>query len=86
MIIRGLRHLLRAWRGGELGLLGFSLVLAVAIVSGIAGFSDRLSRSMEQQSHHFLAADRVLKTARTIPDEWLAEARSRGLRTATVAS
>lgn len=86
MIMRGLRHLTRAWRGGELGLLGFSLALAVAIVSGIAGFSDRLSLSMEQQSHHFLAADRVLKTARTIPDGWLVEARSRGLETATVAS
>tara|TARA_R110001592_G_scaffold50620_8_gene156484 strand:+ start:15355 stop:17850 length:2496 start_codon:yes stop_codon:yes gene_type:complete len=86
MIIRGMRHLARAWRGGELGLLGFSLALAVAIVSGIAGFSDRLSRTMEQQSHHFLAADRVLKTARTVPDEWIAEAQSRGLRTATVAS
>jgi putative ABC transport system permease protein len=78
MIIRGMRHLARAWRGGELGLLGFSLALAVAIVSGIAGFSDRLSRTMEQQSHHFLAADRVLKTARTVPSEWLGEAQSRG--------
>ncbi|WP_269619053.1 ABC transporter permease [Zhongshania sp. BJYM1] len=86
MIVRGIRHLMRAWRGGELGLLGFSLALAVAIVTGIAGFSDRLSRNMEQQSHHFLAADRVLKTARTVPDEWIAEAKKRDLRTAVVAS
>lgn len=86
MITRGLRHLVRAWRGGELKLLGFSLALAVAIVSGIAGFSDRLSRSMEQQSHHFLAADRVLKTPREVPEEWLTEAAALGLRTATIAS
>ncbi|MBW2939387.1 ABC transporter permease [Zhongshania aquimaris] len=86
MIVRGMRHLIRAWRGGELGLLGFSLALAVAIVSGIAGFSDRLSRGMEQQSHHFLAADRVLKTSRTVPDVWLSTAKDFGLRTAKLAS
>ncbi|MDF1693430.1 MAG: FtsX-like permease family protein [Zhongshania sp.] len=86
LMMLALRNIRRAWRGGELGLLAFSLTLAVSIVTGIAGFSERLSRGMEQQSHHFLAADRVLKTARTVPDSWLLEAQQRGLKTATVAS
>jgi putative ABC transport system permease protein len=85
-MMRAWRDLIRAWRGGELALLGFSLVLAVTIVSGIAGFSDRLSRGMEQQSHHFLAADRVLKSTRPVTEDILLEARKRGLRTATVVS
>lgn len=85
-IVAALRNFSRAWRGGELGLLGFSLCLAVLIVTGIAGFSERLSGAMTQQSHHFLAADRVLKTARSIPESWLTEAQAQGLRTASVVS
>jgi putative ABC transport system permease protein len=85
-IVAALRNFSRAWRGGELGLLGFSLCLAVLIVTGIAGFSERLSGAMTQQSHHFLAADRVLKTARSIPENWLTEAQAQGLRTASVVS
>lgn len=85
-VLAALRNFSRAWRGGELGLLGFSLCLAVLIVTGIAGFSERLSGAMTQQSHQFLAADRVLKTARSIPDNWLTEAQRQGLRTASVVS
>jgi len=85
-IVAALRNFSRAWLGGELGLLGFSLCLAVLIVTGIAGFSERLSGAMTQQSHHFLAADRVLKTARSIPESWLTEAQAQGLRTASVVS
>ncbi|WP_373078224.1 ABC transporter permease [Zhongshania sp.] len=85
-IIAALRNFSRAWRGGELGLLGFSLCLAVVIVTGIAGFSERLSGAMTQQSHQFLAADRVLKTSRSVADDWLSEAANRGIHTASVVS
>ena len=36
------RQLLREWRSGEIQLLAVSLLLAVAIVSGVSGFTDRL--------------------------------------------
>ncbi|GAA4083684.1 ABC transporter permease [Zhongshania borealis] len=85
-VFAALRNLSRAWRGGELGLLGFSLCLAVVIVTGIAGFSERLSGAMTQQSHHFLAADRVLKAPRSVPESWLIAAQEQGLRTASVVS
>lgn len=77
-----LKQWLRAWRGGELGLLCIALSLAVASVSGIAGFSERLQATMATQSRTFLAADHVLTSPRPIEPEWLDKARSEGLRTA----
>ncbi len=77
-----LKQWLRAWRGGELGLLCIALSLAVASVSGIAGFSERLQATMATQSRTFLAADHVLTSPRPIEPQWLDNARSEGLRTA----
>ena len=52
-----LRLLLRNARGGEVKLLAFALILAVAVVSGIAIFADRLDRTLVQESNAFLGAD-----------------------------
>ena len=79
-----LRMLLRDWRGGELGVLLAALVVAVAIVSGITAFTTRLQNSLEQESHRFLAADRVVMGSREQPAEWLEEAERLQLRTGRV--
>ncbi len=75
---------MRDWRGGELGVLLAALVVAVAIVSGISAFTSRLQSSLEQESHRFLAADRVVASSRPVPEAFLAEANERGLQSANL--
>ena len=86
MRLSPLRMLVRDWRGGELGVLLGALLIAVAIVSGISAFTGRLQNALEQDSHRFLAADRVLSSSREADSRWLQEASARGLRTARTLS
>ena len=80
------RMLARDWRGGELGVLISALVLAVAVVAGISAFTTRLQVALEQESNRFLAADQVVRSRQALPDDWLDEARRRGLETARTLS
>jgi len=84
-----LRLLRREWRAGELKVLAAALVVAVASVSGVGFFTDRMSRAMESGATELLGADLVVH-ARTPIDETVdAEAARRGLavtRTVTLRS
>ena len=80
----GLRLLWRDWRGGELGILLSALVTAVAIVVGIALFTDRIQQGFTSQSSNFLAADRVLQTNEPIDTAWIEQAKSTNLEFASV--
>ncbi|GGY73209.1 hypothetical protein GCM10011613_17850 [Cellvibrio zantedeschiae] len=74
-----LQLLLRNWRSGELKLLGVSIVLAVAVLSGIAIFTDRLESTLINQSNALLGADSWINSTRTMNPEWKLRAQQDGL-------
>ncbi|AZP12985.1 ABC transporter permease [Undibacterium parvum] len=74
-----LKLLLRNWRSGELKLLSASLVLAVAVLSGIAVFTDRLETTMLAQSSSLLGADSVLTGTQAHNAAWALEAERDGI-------
>jgi putative ABC transport system permease protein len=78
----GLRLLRRDWRSGELSLLGAALVLAVAAITAVGFFTDRIERAMERQGSELIAADLVLDGSHPISPGYAARARSLGLETA----
>ncbi len=72
----------RHWRGGELRILALSLIVAVAAVSAVGFFTDRVQQALAQQSNLLLGADLALVSDHAIAESYLAEARSMGLTTA----
>jgi putative ABC transport system permease protein len=54
------RMLQRDWRAGELRVLAAALVVAVASVTSVAFFADRVSRALVRDAHQLLGADLVL--------------------------
>ena len=54
------RMLRRDWRAGELGVLATALVVAVASVTSVGFFADRVGRALARDAHQLLGADLVL--------------------------
>ena len=54
------RMLVRDWRAGELRVLAAALVVAVASVTSVGFFADRVSRALVRDAHQLLGADLVL--------------------------
>ena len=52
--------LARDWRAGELRVLAAAVVVAVASVTSVAFFADRVSRALVRDAHQLLGADLVL--------------------------
>jgi putative ABC transport system permease protein len=86
LLILAARLLWRDWRGGELKLLSLALVMAVTSVTGIALFTDRLEKALVLESANMLAADRMLRSSRPLPEEILIEAKTLGFQTAETLS
>jgi putative ABC transport system permease protein len=84
--MQALRMLLRTWRGGQLGLIVWSLVLAVAVVTSVSLLAERIERALTAESSSFLAADRVVRSGRATNPDWIAKAAQQQVQTAKVLS
>ncbi|MGH8704776.1 MAG: ABC transporter permease, partial [Burkholderiales bacterium] len=60
ILAQSARMLARDWRAGELRVLAAALVVAVASVTSVAFFADRVSRALVRDAHQLLGADLVL--------------------------
>ena len=78
----GLRILLREWRAGELKVLSFALIVAVASIVAVSAFTDRMERGMQSGATELLAADMVATSTNLIPDALEQKAQALGLATA----
>jgi putative ABC transport system permease protein len=76
--------LIRSWRGGELGLILWSLILAVAVVTSVSLLAERIEKALTQESSSFLAADLVVRSSKEAPSEWLEEAARLNVSTAKI--
>jgi len=81
-----LKMLLRTWRGGELGLILWSLVLAVAVVTSVSLLAERIERALTDESSSFLASDLVVKSSKVTNPDWLLEAKNKKVSTAQMLS
>ena len=69
------RLLLRDWRAGELRVLFIAVVLAVASVTSVGFFTDRVAQTLRQQANELLAADLVVSADRELRALFFDEAR-----------
>ena len=74
------RMLRRDARAGELRLLAAALVLAVAALTAVGFFADRVHQALEQEAHQLLGADLLLIADHSWPPELAADVVARGLQ------
>src|SRR6185503_5508186 len=60
VVRQSLRMLARDWRAGELRVLAMALVIAVAAITSVAFFADRIGQGLARDAHQLLGADLVL--------------------------
>ncbi|WP_428240493.1 ABC transporter permease [Gynuella sp.] len=77
----GFKLLWRDWKGGELNILLVSLLVAVATVTSISLFSERIRNTIDVQAGVLLAGDAQLRGSQAIPAQWQQQADDLGLKT-----
>ncbi|TSE35938.1 MacB-like periplasmic core domain protein [Tepidimonas fonticaldi] len=75
----GWRALWRDWRAGELTVLVLAIALAVAALTAVAFFADRLQAGLQRDARQLLGGDVVLRSDHPVPPEYEAQARALGL-------
>jgi putative ABC transport system permease protein len=76
-----MRMLARDWRAGEQRLLALALVVAVASVTTVAFFADRVGRSLTSEANQLLGADLVVVSDRLVAANFTQAAQRLGLST-----
>ena len=76
-----MRLFVRDWRAGELRILFVALIIAVASVTTVSFFAERVGKSIVRESSQLLGADLVIVSDRPINPVFAEEARAKGLRT-----
>ena len=81
-LVMSFRYLRRDWRAGELATASIALTIAVASITAVGFFNDRVRRGMEQNASELLAADLVVLSQRPVVIQWIKAARENNLHTA----
>ncbi|MBK9363835.1 MAG: ABC transporter permease [Rubrivivax sp.] len=79
------RQTLRDLRAGELRLLAVAVMLAVAALTAVGFFADRLNTGLARDARQLLGGDAIVGSDKPAPPEFAAQARAMGLRVATSA-
>jgi putative ABC transport system permease protein len=74
-----MRMTARDWRAGELRFLMLSLIVAVAALSSVGFFVDRMRAGLQRDAHQLLGGDLVINADQPVASAWRAEAQRRGL-------
>ncbi len=80
---QSLRMLARDWRAGELRVLAAAMVIAVASVTSVGFFADRVGRGLARDAHQLLGADLVLVSDHAFAGNLAADIEKRNLRSAS---
>jgi len=79
---QSLRLLNHEVRRGELTIIFLAIVLAVATVFSLSGFSSQIKRALVEQSSSFIAADKVLVSSRAVDENVLVQSAKHNLSSA----
>jgi Predicted ABC-type transport system involved in lysophospholipase L1 biosynthesis, permease component len=77
----GWSSLVRDWRAGELRLLMLAVTLAVAALTAVGFFADRLQNGLTRDARALIGGDAVVSSDNAPPASFEAQARALGLTT-----
>ena len=80
--VLGWRSLWRDLRAGELRLLIVAVSLAVAALTAVGFFADRLNGGLQRDARQLLGGDAVISSDNPTPPVFIAKAKELGLQTA----
>ena len=82
MLALSLKMTKRDWRAGELRFLLIALMIAVASLSSVGFFVDRMRNGLNRDAHQLLGADLLVSADQPVNPIWRAEAKKLGLNMA----